>query len=468
MIICRQCGGESAEDDDFCGSCGVFLEWEGEKVAAPEPEIVDEPGEADRRPTIVARVKTAIGLEEDPEANARADSPITPPPVVETKAKGRTETVPPLPTTAAEGATAAAGGSASTDTTAPPASTRSKPAEPSPPVPPTPAGPPTLETQARPGPPPKPTTTDRAAAHLAKEKPAAVPPGRVSPTAMQPAAPKRPTRPVAPVRRKADLRPGDLVCGDCGEGNDPARRFCRRCGHSLAEAVAVKVSWWRRLWRWLKRPRKKTLEAGDRPSRWSKGTKRKRSGSGVGRGLRRIMMILIPLLVLAGFVGPFKPSVRGVARRVSGPVLDRIRPPQDPVRPTLATASSTAPGHDPLSAIDGVRTTHWSEGAPGDGEGQGLILTFDEPVDINRMGFTLGGSSEPDDFQSHPRPKEVHLVFSDGSTKDITLKDKADFQRIAVKARDVTTVQVQIVSVYRSLQGSSECSFAEIELFGDS
>ena len=32
MIVCRQCGQSAREGEDFCESCGAFLEWEGEKV----------------------------------------------------------------------------------------------------------------------------------------------------------------------------------------------------------------------------------------------------------------------------------------------------------------------------------------------------------------------------------------------------------------------------------------------------
>jgi hypothetical protein len=31
-------------------------------------------------------------------------------------------------------------------------------------------------------------------------------------------------------------QPGDLICANCGEPNDPSRKFCRRCGSSLATA----------------------------------------------------------------------------------------------------------------------------------------------------------------------------------------------------------------------------------------
>ena len=32
MIVCRQCRQSAREGEDFCESCGAFLEWEGEKV----------------------------------------------------------------------------------------------------------------------------------------------------------------------------------------------------------------------------------------------------------------------------------------------------------------------------------------------------------------------------------------------------------------------------------------------------
>ena len=35
MIVCTNCGNHNEDSDEFCGSCGKFLEWVGEKVAAP-------------------------------------------------------------------------------------------------------------------------------------------------------------------------------------------------------------------------------------------------------------------------------------------------------------------------------------------------------------------------------------------------------------------------------------------------
>jgi hypothetical protein len=60
-----------------------------------------------------------------------------------------------------------------------------------------------------------------------------------------PAAPASPTMTVERPRnrRERSRRPGagDLVCGECGETNPPARKFCRRCGTSLASAQHVAI-----------------------------------------------------------------------------------------------------------------------------------------------------------------------------------------------------------------------------------
>ena len=32
MIVCKTCGFHNKETDAFCGSCGAFLEWTGEKL----------------------------------------------------------------------------------------------------------------------------------------------------------------------------------------------------------------------------------------------------------------------------------------------------------------------------------------------------------------------------------------------------------------------------------------------------
>jgi len=37
VIVCYQCGASNTADDQFCGNCGVFLEWAAEPAAAVTP-----------------------------------------------------------------------------------------------------------------------------------------------------------------------------------------------------------------------------------------------------------------------------------------------------------------------------------------------------------------------------------------------------------------------------------------------
>ena len=63
MIVCKQCGHHNEDSDTFCGSCGKFLEWTGERVAVaqpepepPAPEPVPEPAHVG----LIDRVKSEV------------------------------------------------------------------------------------------------------------------------------------------------------------------------------------------------------------------------------------------------------------------------------------------------------------------------------------------------------------------------------------------------------------------------
>jgi hypothetical protein len=61
-----KCGKKNPDDGQWCLGCKAFLEWDGEKVAAPPvPEVVAE-APADDRPArrgLLKRIKGAIGLD---------------------------------------------------------------------------------------------------------------------------------------------------------------------------------------------------------------------------------------------------------------------------------------------------------------------------------------------------------------------------------------------------------------------
>ena len=72
------------------------------------------------------------------------------------------------------------------------------------------------------------------------------------------------------------------ICSNCGEANDPTRKFCRRCGTTLVAAQVVaptRLPWYRRLFhREPKQP--KPMQAGDRVGSMQAGAK---------AGMRRFM-----------------------------------------------------------------------------------------------------------------------------------------------------------------------------------
>ncbi|HEV2069807.1 MAG TPA: hypothetical protein VGR26_08440 [Acidimicrobiales bacterium] len=94
--------------------------------------------------------------------------------------------------------------------------------------------------------------------------------------------------------------------------------------------------------------------------------------------------------------------------------------------------------------VDGISNSHWGEGAEGDGWGETLVLRFDRPVDLDRIGITAGTSDEPEEFVAQPRPERLHLVFSDGSTTDVRLEVSPKFQIFPIEARQPASVEVHI------------------------
>jgi len=82
VIVCKQCGHHNEDSDTFCGSCGKFLEWSGERVVVaqpePEPAPTAEPEPEPARLGFMDRVKQAVGLDEEaPQPSTSAEPPFT-------------------------------------------------------------------------------------------------------------------------------------------------------------------------------------------------------------------------------------------------------------------------------------------------------------------------------------------------------------------------------------------------------
>jgi hypothetical protein len=436
VIVCKQCGHHNEDNDTFCGSCGKFLEWTGERVVVAQPEPEPPAPEPEPEPAhvgLIDRVKHAVGIEETTTTAPAAHTEAAPAPVAAPVAAAAPAPEPrvvwTVPVTSAASAAPVAA-----PTPAPVLAGVAAPAAPIAPAPP-------------------PAVSVATADEPLSRRPTSVAPGvarpRQAPRTMEP-----------PTRR----HPGDLICGQCGEGNDPVRHFCRRCGSSLDEAIAVRLPWYRRFFNRLFGVR--TREAGWRP--------RRVGPPNVMGVVWRIVRLAIGALIVVGLLAfLLVPSFHNfVVNRVSSTITTvrkAIFPHYDPVFATGASASTAIAGHLPNLAIDKFTNTYWAASAKD--PGPYLKVIFHDPIDLAQIGFDSGaaGATPADEFIAQPRPKLVHMVFSNGTTTDVTLKDEdpkvaKNAQFYPVDAKQVTFVEIHIMSVYATAGASpSSVALAEVE-----
>ena len=418
MIVCKQCGHHNEDSDTFCGSCGKFLEWTGERVIVaqpePEPAPAPEPEPEPARVGFMDRVKQAVGMEDEapPPPATTVEAPAAPPPLTAV-------------------AIAAA---------------------------------PSLNATAAPVAAPEPVL----AGVGAPAAPAAVPVGSVDepvsrrPTSLAPVVtrPRPGPRTMEPPTRR---NPGDLICGQCGEGNDPTRHFCRRCGNSLDEAIAVRLPWYRRFFNRLFGVR--TREAGWRP--------RRVGPPNVMGGVMRVVRLAIVAMLAVGILGfllipRFHHLVVNKVTAGVTSVRKVVHPNYDTVYPVAAAATSQTAGHAASLTIDRTSNSYWAA-IPTDKTPQ-LVFTFSEPQDLSEILFRSGApGAQPSDFLNQPRPKAVHIIFTDAQGKlitatDITLTDQEGSQFYPIEAKQTTTARIQIQSVYPATGAArSAVAMAEVE-----
>ena len=416
MIVCKQCGHHNEDSDTFCGSCGKFLEWSGERVVVaqpePEPAPAAEPEPEPARLGFMDRVKQAVGLdEEQSQPSTTVDQPAAP-----------------LVTTAPVAAAPL------------PVATAAPVSAPEP-------------VLAGVGAPSAPAVVSGGSL----DEPVSRRPTSVAPAVTRPRPGPRTMEP--PTRRQ----PGDLICGQCGEGNEPARHFCRRCGNSLDEAIAVRLPWYRRFFNRLfgVRPR----EAGWRP--------RRVGPPNVMGGVMRIVRIAIVAMLAVGILAfLLVPSFhRLVIDRVTAAVTTvrkAVHPNYENVYPVTATATSQTAGHAAALTVDRTSNSYWA--AISSDRAPQLVFTFSEPQDLAEILFRSGApGAQPSDFLKQPRPKDVHIIFTDAHGKLITatniaLTDTEGSQFYPIEAKQTTTVLIQIQSVHAASGAApSAVAIAEVE-----
>jgi hypothetical protein len=438
MIICTKCGFQNPDSAAFCASCGSFLEWTGAKVpgappAPPPTETAPPAPTPDSRAGLITQARRALGLEGGLEGGAAAASPALPPvparvaPEIERIEVGAAgPVVEPVPPRVAPQPAAAA--------QAPTAGIAEPSARfPALPVAPPPAAPaPVLEASA-------------------PVQPDAVKPGLARPRPL----------PAAPASVETPPGPGDVVCPSCGIANDPTRRFCRRCGMSMAPVVPAgrRPPWWRRI---LSR-RRAAVAAGERPTSVQR---RAAAAAGArGSGVRRALGLILAALVAAGVAGfVFVPSVRQAVTDQVNQIRIQIAPNYVLVHTVGHADGPSISGHDPQQAFDGFTNTYWS--APASATQPTIAAAFSPPADIAKVMIKTG---DFDDFQAQPRPRTVRLEFLGPGgnvlfSGQFELQDDPGFQTLDVGSRGATSFTLTVLSVYQS-NGGDSVSIAEIEFW---
>lgn len=285
----------------------------------------------------------------------------------------------------------------------------------------------------------------------------------VAPTVAQPGEVQRPR---TQTRQPPGFRPpvpGEFVCGQCGAGNTPSRRFCSRCGGSLMSATVVRKPWWRRLF--SRRSTVRTATAGDRKQRRDLH-KRAASARTTGRRIRRGVRNVAAMVAVTGGVGyaviaPFREAVNDAVLGAKADIESELTTKYVPVRAAKVSSTAQAPGHPAKMAQDNKTNTYWA--APTSTKEPVLVLRFSGPVEITKAIVRSGVAK---DFERAHRPRRMHLVFSTGQTDDIQLADTPDPQEVLISnGAGAKRVEVHIVEVHRSLSGRT-VAISEIELFG--
>ena len=421
MIVCKRCGNHNSADDEFCGSCGVFLEWEGERIVdnTAQPDIAQPlppPG------GIVSKIRHAV----------LGDGPSLPPPT----STGSAMAPPTADTTAAR----------------------------------TPGRQPLAA----------PTADSVASALVAKQGPAPRPPTGDAPTGRAPAAEGGRPKPQVKQPPTKTINPGDLVCGTCGEGNTADRQFCRRCGTSLAEIVPVKKKWWQRSGGEHAPGGVGSAPAGSRNAVPAGTRKNGRSSSGARKvksglfgGFNSIRRVLALLAILGLGTAIAVPSLRSTLTDKAGDIFNSakgaVNPEYTQVSPdnTLSASTSAAPGHEATMVADGGSNTFWI--AAPDSVDATVSVTFTPPTDIAKVLITPGDQEKPENFKAMPRPKDVFISALDASgtvleSKQLNLEDKADPQEIEFEVGDAVTINLSVQSCYPD-PSLRICAISEIEFF---
>jgi hypothetical protein len=226
----------------------------------------------------------------------------------------------------------------------------------------------------------------------------------------------------------------------------------------LENAEKVKAPWWKRIIP-RRKPRQAVLETEEKSTAATPVVRRQHK-----RPIWPIIRNTIAIILLVGgIVYSVVPQVREwVNPRVVAlkqKAVHLVFPEYAPVRAVKATAPQSAKDHPASMAVDGFKNRYWL--TPMSGKKM-IELHLQEPVKLDQA-IIYGGIMG--DIQASHRPKLLHIVYDNGKTEDVPLKDQTDHQVVDLDSGSpVKNLEIYIQETHQSAK-SKQVAITEIELF---
>lgn len=300
-----------------------------------------------------------------------------------------------------------------------------------------------------------------------------------NPPERAPQATRKLAAPVTKTTPSRRLRPGDLICGQCGEGNPPARKFCSRCGNSLLEAVRVKTPWWRRLIRPFRRgPRRVDLtgvddsaaDGGPRSATREAQLRRAMTARDPRHALRKFYrrgrlglgIALAVSVILYGDWGAFRYFIDSKIDSARSRITGALDIHYVPVHAIAVSANLQEPGNPGYDAVDGFLNTYWLA-RYSTADYPTLTVTFGQQVTLERLIIYSGASG---DYLAHGRPSLIVLVFSNDKSATLTPQDTPKEQVLDIgNAIQITSMKIEIEGTYPGTSRPADVAVSDLELF---
>ena len=100
--------------------------------------------------------------------------------------------------------------------------------------------------------------------------------------------------------------------------------------------------------------------------------------------------------------------------------------------------------HSALLTVDGNPSTCWSEGVPGLGIGENIVIHFNGTYKVSGMNIWIGHQKSEALFYQNARPRSIRVMGSDGSSEVYFLSDTFGVQRVNFR-QPINTSLVKII-----------------------